>query len=810
MKKAILIFILCVATLVSAIPPRNVYPENIKIRLVEVEPTIVNAGDADGQMLYWDGTNSYWAPSDEAKLKWFSATDILLADTLNLNNALTVPYGGTGGTTLTDGGILLGSGAGAITALGAASNGQVPIGDGTTDPVLATITGGYAVDVTNAAGSITVDVNYTDINANETDPCYSLLGVPYTGAAADIFLGNHSLYCQYIKASSTIVPAIWGENTYGTGVFGTATTGTGVFGTATTGYAGYFAGKAKVTSTLVVDTLIIEAGSITDTNDNIDYNDTDWQGIGSHVAGDYTSVVATGTAPFFCDSTTVCVNLNADLWDGYQFADYLNQDVTTTGTPTFATVDAGSSCEANAYTVGGVSGVSGTLELDDGTTEKITLVFTSGILTSRTVAATTSSVLADWTDQMKYIIIILLFCSITFGLNWNLNSDCWVNFEDFAIFSDGWQTTYDINDLADFSDEWLRYEYYCNEQAPVAANSVVNVSQYEPVYITFSAYDQDGFLPVPPKHLKYRITTLPSDGNAYIQNTLENTSNRFTEVPDWCTGWANKVIFASDTVGNDTVKFRSYDGEEFSNEATVDVNVIAAYADYVSFDGGEVTIPDNDYLDINDSGWAMSIWYRNMTSSSNGSIIKKRDSSQGWDFIVQSGKLLFNLYDANGLVVALESNLCISYGIWWEILIGVNEDPCDANNQYISMQYYQTETNSGEYANSNVFVSSVYTNDCNVIINPNTEIDHLRFWDDVSEESHATTVLFPTNSRWNYTESTLGIGNPSKVRFKMDEGSGSTITDDKASGLVGTFSGDVSWIPLFWDWNKNGLQKIEN
>ena len=51
-----------------------------------------------------------------------------------------------------------------------------------------------------------------------------------------------------------------------------------------------------------------------------------------------------------------------------------------------------------AGTVRSDDGVSGTLELDDGTTEKITLVFTGGILTSRTVAATTGSVLADWTD----------------------------------------------------------------------------------------------------------------------------------------------------------------------------------------------------------------------------------------------------------------------------------------------------------------------------------------------------------------------------------------------------------------------------
>jgi len=70
---------------------------------------------------------------------------------------LGVDQGGTGATTLTDGGILLGSGTGAITALGVATNGQIPIGDGTTDPVLATLTGtANQVTVTNGAGTITL------------------------------------------------------------------------------------------------------------------------------------------------------------------------------------------------------------------------------------------------------------------------------------------------------------------------------------------------------------------------------------------------------------------------------------------------------------------------------------------------------------------------------------------------------------------------------------------------------------------------------------------------------------------------------
>lgn len=52
-----------------------------------------------------------------------------------LTTPLTVAQGGTGAATFTDGGILLGSGTSAITALGVLADGSIVVGDGTTDPV---------------------------------------------------------------------------------------------------------------------------------------------------------------------------------------------------------------------------------------------------------------------------------------------------------------------------------------------------------------------------------------------------------------------------------------------------------------------------------------------------------------------------------------------------------------------------------------------------------------------------------------------------------------------------------------------------
>ncbi len=75
---------------------------------------------------------------------------------LALDTALPVASGGTGASSLTDGGVLLGSGTGAITALGQATNGQLVIGSTGADPVLGTLTGGSNITVTNSAGGITI------------------------------------------------------------------------------------------------------------------------------------------------------------------------------------------------------------------------------------------------------------------------------------------------------------------------------------------------------------------------------------------------------------------------------------------------------------------------------------------------------------------------------------------------------------------------------------------------------------------------------------------------------------------------------
>ena len=85
---------------------------------------------------------------------------------ISVAGTLVVANGGTGATTLTDGGILLGSGTGALTATAQPSNGQLLIGSTGLDPVLATMTSaGGTIDITGGAGTLDIELANTLVAA---------------------------------------------------------------------------------------------------------------------------------------------------------------------------------------------------------------------------------------------------------------------------------------------------------------------------------------------------------------------------------------------------------------------------------------------------------------------------------------------------------------------------------------------------------------------------------------------------------------------------------------------------------------------
>ncbi len=103
---------------------------------------------------------------------------------------LDITQGGTGFASCTDGGGVYGSGTAPLTCLGVATNGQIPIGDGATDPVLATITGtANEITVTNGAGSITLDLP-TSITVDVTGALTGAASGNILNSESDIFVGT--------------------------------------------------------------------------------------------------------------------------------------------------------------------------------------------------------------------------------------------------------------------------------------------------------------------------------------------------------------------------------------------------------------------------------------------------------------------------------------------------------------------------------------------------------------------------------------------------------------------------------------------
>ena len=88
--------------------------------------------------LYCDGTNVVDAANYQTAMTIGTMTSASVAITGGSVTGITdlvVADGGTGVSTLTDGGVLLGSGTGAITAMAVLGDGEMIVGDGTTDPV---------------------------------------------------------------------------------------------------------------------------------------------------------------------------------------------------------------------------------------------------------------------------------------------------------------------------------------------------------------------------------------------------------------------------------------------------------------------------------------------------------------------------------------------------------------------------------------------------------------------------------------------------------------------------------------------------
>lgn len=254
---------------------------------------------------------------------------------LALDTALPVGSGGTGATSLTDGGILLGSGTGAITATAVLANGQLLIGDGSGDPTIATITGGSGIAVTNGAGSITIAADGLGAGTvTSVDTAGTVNGLTLTGGAitttGTITLGgtlsgiaNAALTNDDITIGSTAIA-----------LGASATTITGLTSVTSTTFVGALTGNAD-TATTATTANGVAANSVA---------------LGTDTTGDYVATLGVGTGVTIGSNSgeTSSPTIAVDYGSSANNAVEGNTTISYTATSGELTVDAGSSITLGA------------------------------------------------------------------------------------------------------------------------------------------------------------------------------------------------------------------------------------------------------------------------------------------------------------------------------------------------------------------------------------------------------------------------------------------------------------------------------
>lgn len=94
----------------------------------------------------------------------------------NVTGILPVANGGTGLSIIPVNSLVMGNGASALASLGVATNGQIPIGRTGLSPVLANLTAGSNVTITNGSGSITIAAALTSFASAMNANGYNLYG----------------------------------------------------------------------------------------------------------------------------------------------------------------------------------------------------------------------------------------------------------------------------------------------------------------------------------------------------------------------------------------------------------------------------------------------------------------------------------------------------------------------------------------------------------------------------------------------------------------------------------------------------------
>ncbi len=317
-----LLMVTAVASAAAKQLPRDFYPSSLEENHVDnLAAHDLSTGAAEGQMLYWDNTAGSWAATDATKLKWTAATDTLSATNVTasgtgtfgqiIDSGLTASLGvytdaskQLTSTAPTSG--VLGYWSRATTTLDTANAGDNVNLTGTLASGEHTLSGHllFSAETYNIGAAAVNRPNYIYAKANITaggqflgnslgDPTIQSYG--FAGAPGGMYSwdGGDGIAFSFTEAGADVLRMVIGEDA--------VTLSDNI--NLTLGGAG----------TVTIGTLVLAAGSITDTSDNISFGNENIITTGS-ITATGCSVLGLNSAVFqpATDSTTFFQVLNQD------------------------------------------------------------------------------------------------------------------------------------------------------------------------------------------------------------------------------------------------------------------------------------------------------------------------------------------------------------------------------------------------------------------------------------------------------------------------------------------------------------------
>ncbi len=250
--------------------------------------TILESSNSDSAVNFSAGTKDVFVtyPADKSVHADAAGTinaGAIAAASLTLTTDLAVADGGTGASSLTDGGVLLGSGTGAITPMAVLTDGQMIVGDGSGDPVAesgATLRTSIGVDAAGTDNSTNVtlagSLDYLTLSGQEITRGAIVLTTDVSGTLPIANGGTNATSAGAALTALGAAPAAGSSNIVTTGALnsGSITSGFGAIDNGssniTTTGVGTFAsldisGNVDVDGTLETDALSIASTTVTST-----------------------------------------------------------------------------------------------------------------------------------------------------------------------------------------------------------------------------------------------------------------------------------------------------------------------------------------------------------------------------------------------------------------------------------------------------------------------------------------------------------------------------------------------------------------